>query len=307
MEKIEIGSSGISCSRLVYGCMRLIGEGSTEALKNGKKSIHSAIDAGFNHFDHADIYGKGSCETLFGEVLRESPQLRDQIILTSKCGVIFPNDPTPGDPGRYRLDAQHIESSIDGILTRLQTDHLDFYLLHRPDYLMQAEEIAKSLEKIVNQGKTKAIGVSNFSYSQVEMLRSHLNIPIQVHQMEVNIHNISAFHNGTLDQCQQHNISPQAWCPLGGIVYPAWGNTFSEDDEVRIQTEVERQCSKYEIEPWILILAWVLKHPARIFPIVGSTNADRIKLAPTALNLAKIYSRKDWYALLEARNGHKVP
>ena len=154
-------------------------------------------------------------------------------------------------------------------------------------------------------GKVAHFGVSNFKPSQISMLQSVVDSPLLVNQVEINIHNIDALHNGTLDQCQQHNISPIAWCPLGGVAYAAWGNTFSHEDEQRIAKELTEQAQRYNCQPWQVILAWLLKHPADIFPIIGSTTPERIDAAKLALELS--YSREDWYRLLEARNGQAVP
>jgi predicted oxidoreductase len=137
------------------------------------------------------------------------------------------------------------------------------------------------------------------------MLKSVLDLPLLVNQVEINIHNIDALNDGTLDQCQQHKMSPIAWCPLGGVAYPAWGNTFSREDEQRITDELKEQAHRYNCLPWQVVLAWLLKHPAGVFPIVGSTTPERITAAKRALELN--YSREDWYRLLEARNGQAVP
>ena len=126
-----------------------------------------------------------------------------------------------------------------------------------------------------------------------------------VNQVEINLHNTSALTDGTLDQCQRLGMTPQAWCPIAGVAYPAWGNTFTADDEQRIRAELDRQCTKYGVEDWIIALAWLLKHPASIAPIVGSTTPARIEAASKAFDVG--YSRADWYRLLEARNGHPVP
>ncbi|ALO33922.1 hypothetical protein CMT41_03660 [Colwellia sp. MT41] len=179
------------------------------------------------------------------------------------------------------------------------------FLLHRPDYLFNAEQVAQTFQQLKASGKVKHFGVSNFSPSQVSLLQSALDEPLLVNQIEINIHNISSFSDGNLDQCQQLGITPIAWCPLGGVVYPAWGNTFSTADEQRIATELTRQAKQYNCQPWQLILAWLLKHPANICPIIGSTTPERIIAAKQALALE--YSHTDWYRLLEARNGYPQP
>lgn len=305
MKTTVLGHSELESSRLVYGCMRIVGDNSDADRERGKRAIHAAIDAGYNHFDHADIYGGGECEALFGEVLRESPGLRDGLIITSKCGIRFAGDPEDEAPQRYDFSYGHIIESVEGSLHRLGTDYLDLLLLHRPDYLCNAAEVATAFATLQENGMVRHFGVSNFSPSQVRLLRSQCSQPLLVNQVEINIHNIDALRDGTLDQCQQKKITPQAWCPLGGVAYPAWGNTFSDDDEARIGAELSRQAERYETEPWIVMLAWLLEHPAGIVPIVGSTRPERIRTAVKSLTLD--YSREDWYRLLEARDGHPVP
>lgn len=288
----------ITCSRFIYGCMRIAGDNSANDRAKGKLAIHTAIDNNYNHFDHADIYGDGECESLFGEVLKESPNLRDNMIITSKAGI-------RRGPQRYDFSKDYLISSVENSLKRLNTDYLDLFLLHRPDYLFNAQDVADTFMQLKASGKVKHFGVSNFTPSQVSLLQSALDEPLLVNQIEINIHNISSFSDGTLDQCQQLGITPIAWCPLGGVIYPAWGNTFSTADEQRIETELSQQALKYNCEPWQLILAWLLKHPANICPIIGSTTAERILAAKKALTLD--YSHVDWYRLFEARNGHPLP
>ncbi len=282
--------------------MRIAGDNSPQDRIKGKLAIRAALDAGYTHFDHADIYGDGQCESLFGELLteltKETPALREQLIITSKAGI-------RSDPQRYDFSAKYLISSVENSLKRLNIDCLDMFLLHRPDYLFNAEDVAETFTQLKASGKVKHFGVSNFSPSQVNLLQSVLDEPLLVNQIEINIHNINSLSDGTLDQCQQEGITPIAWCPLGGVVYPAWGNTFSQGDEQRIARELSRQAQYYDCLPWQLILAWLLQHPANISPIIGSTTPERILSAKKALTLD--YSHKDWYRLLEARNGHPLP
>ena len=304
MEQIKLGKSEVSSSRLVYGCMRITGDNSAEANEHGKRAVLTAVDEGYTHFDHADIYGGGKSEKLFGEILKESPSLRDKILITSKCGIIKCGNPETGAPGRYNFSHEHIINSVEGSLKRLGIGHLDMLLLHRPDYLFAADEVAETFNELQQSGKVSHFGVSNFLPSQISLLQSRCSMPLLVNQVEINIHNISTLSNGTLDQCQELKISPQAWCPLGGVVYPAWGNTFTPEDEKRIKAEFTLQAEKYNTENWIIMLAWLLKLPAKGLPIIGSTTQKRIRKAKESLDID--YSREDWYRLLEARNGYPV-
>ncbi len=302
MQKIKLNSTKLNTSRLIYGCMRIAGENTPEDKAKGKLALRAALDEGYNHFDHADIYGGGHCESLFGELLtelkQETPDIREQLIITSKAGI-------RRDPQRYDFSPDYLITSVENSLKRLNVDYLDMFLLHRPDYLFNAEQVAQTFEQLKTSGKVKHFGVSNFTPSQVNLLQSALSEPLLVNQVEINIHNINSMIDGGLDQCQQLDITPIAWCPLGGVVYPAWGNTFSPADEKRIELELARQAEQYNCEPWQLILAWLLKHPANICPIIGSTTPARISAAKQALSIA--YSHADWYRLLEARNGFAQP
>ena len=304
MKTIAIGNSELVSSRLVYGCMRISGDHSPADRDKGKQAIRAAIEAGYTHFDHADIYGDGACETLFAEVLSEMPRLRDKLLITGKCGIRLADQPRPGDPKRYDFSRQYIIDSVDGILCRLGIDSLDLFLLHRPDFLFDAENVAGTFQILQDSGKVRHFGVSNFRPSQVSLLQKFCPMPLLTNQVEINIDNMTAFDDGTLDQCQERSISPMAWCPLGGVAYPAWGNTLSAEQTARVTAELERQANTYRSEPWIVILAWLLKHPAGILPIIGSTRPSRIRAALQSLKLD--YTAEDWYRLLEARNGHEV-
>lgn len=303
MQTRQLGSSDRETSRLVYGCMRIAGDGASE--EQGMRAIRAAVDAGYTVFDHADIYAGGASERVFGRVLRESPGLRDQLVIASKCGIRFAGDSHPDAPQRYDFSRQYLSSSVEGSLARLGIEQLDMLLLHRPDFLMDPDEVAGAFDELESAGKVATFGVSNFSASQVELLRSAVSQPLQVNQIEMNIHNIDALGNGVLDQCQRFGMTPQAWCPLGGVAYAAWGNTLTAEDDARIGVELSRQARNYRVDASIVMLAWLLKHPAGISPIVGSTRPDRISAAVTSLDLD--YSREDWYRLLEARAGAPVP
>jgi len=302
METLPIGKSGLDGSRLLYGCMRLVGDGSAKSRAAGKRAIHAAVDAGYSVFDHADIYGHGECESLFGEVVRESPGLRDRLILQTKCGVRLAEDSLPkGDS----LAGNFIERSVEGSLKRLGTEQIDVFLLHRPDYLLDAAGVARVFDRLRAAGKVRHFGVSNFSPSQFDLLQSVLDAPLATNQVEINLHTIERFTDGTPDQCQRLHVMPQAWSPLAGYAFPAWGSRFTDEQSERVRVTVEVQAERFSVEPWLMPIAWLLRHPARIAPIIGSTDAGRIATSVTALDVD--YSRSDWYELLEARNGAPVP
>lgn len=296
MKERVLGASGVKVSRLVYGCMRLV-DGDRS---HGKRAVQAAIDAGFTIFDHADIYGGGECERLFGEVLAGSPGLREQLFLVSKCGIRFAGDRNADAPKRYDFSRKHILASVEGSLRRLDTDRLDLLLLHRPDLLGDPGEIAAAFAELKASGKVRWFGVSNFRPSQLSLLASAVDEPLIVNQVEISLARLDAFDDGTLDQCTELGIVPQAWSPLRGAVLPS----ADAEADARVRRELDRQSEHYGVADWVVALAWLLKHPAGIAPVIGSTNAERIRLAPASLGVD--YTREDWYRLLEARNGCEV-
>ncbi|NHN37366.1 aldo/keto reductase [Pseudomaricurvus alcaniphilus] len=296
-----VGQSDLSSSRLVYGCMRL----TSKDYASSRKMVEAALAAGYNHFDHADIYGGGSCETAFGKIWRELGMSREKIIVTSKCGIRLANSPQAGYPKRYDFSREHILHSVDVSLSRLDCDYLDMLLLHRPDYLFDASEVAEAFASLKNSGKVRHFGVSNFTTAQVALLHSVLPMPLLVHQVEVNLSNLNALHDGTLEQCQQLKITPQAWSPLAGSILPTASHALGADTDLRLQEELAAQAQKYGAAPWLIVLAWILRHPAGIAPIIGTTSPARIAESVAALGID--YRREDWYRLLEARNGSEVP
>jgi predicted oxidoreductase len=305
MESILLGQSSLRSSRLIYGCMRLAGNGTAAARAKGRAALLAAYEAGFSHFDHANIYAGGECEKIHGELLAEEPGLRDRSLIASKCGIRFAGKPLPDDPSRYDFSREHILSEVEGSLRRLQTDRLDLLLLHRPDYLFHPDEVAEALVKLRDAGKVLHFGVSNFRPSQLSLLQSRLAFPLVCHQIELNLHHIAPLEDGTLDQCLENGVTPTAWCPLGAVAYPAWGNTFTAEDEARLASELKRQAVSYATEPELIALAWILRLPSGVAPIIGSTTPERIKRSVEALALR--YRREDFYRLLEARNGRRVP
>lgn len=304
MESIRLGNSELTSSRLAYGCMRIAGDGSSSDRMRGKRAVRAAIDEGYTLFDHADIYAGGLSEQVFGDALQEGTSLRDHIILVGKCGIRLPGEPNANDPARYDFRAAYITECVEGSLRRLRIEQLDLLLLHRPDFLMCTDEVVEAFTKLKEFGKVRYFGVSNFPESKLELLQSALPDPLHVHQVEINLHNIDAVVGGTLDQCQRLGITPQAWCPIAGVAYTAWGNTFSAEDKRRLHAELALQSQIYGVDASQVALAWLLKHPAGICPIIGSTTPERIRDAKRALDVP--YSREDWYRLLEARRGMPV-
>jgi len=265
--------------------------------KDMEALMHHCISNKITTFDHADIYGAYTTEADFGKAFIDSSIKREDIQLISKCGIQLQSDNRTNKVKHYNYSKEHIIWSIEESLKHLNTEYLDLLLLHRPSPLMIAEEIAEAITILKKDGKIRDFGVSNFTSSQMEMIG--LRIDIDVNQIEFSLTQHSAMHDGTLDYIQTCGIKPMAWSPLGTI--------FREDNEQtrRIHKQLGELMEKYNATEDQLLLAWILKHPSRIHPVVGTTNKDR--LAQTA-QAAKIdLELEDWFLILEASQGYEVP
>jgi len=314
MRKITIPGTDLHTSVLSYGCMNIGGNWNAPEITNETRSmaynaINAALDEGINLFDHADIYVRGRSEILFGELLRQDTSLRQQMILQSKCGIRFGGDPNPHSPGRYDFSYGHIVGSVEGILKRLNTDYLDILLLHRPDALAQPEEVARAFDHLHSTGKVRWFGVSNHTWAQIDLLKTAVNQPLVINQVEISLLHRSIIEEGTvfnqkvagiagssftLDYCRKHNILMQAWSPVAG------GKLFvngrgAPDALINLISDLSRA---YNTSPEAIALAWLLRHPAGIQPIIGTVNPDRIKASSMAADVN--LSHEDWYRLLVA-------
>jgi predicted oxidoreductase len=314
MKTVPLGRSSLRVSRLAYGCWRLAGtwDGSaatTEGETQGFKAAFAAYEAGYTLFDHADIYCDGLAETIFGKVLRQVSGMRDRILIGTKCGIRKQCDPLPDSPFRYEFSADHIISSCEQSLKRLGTDVIDIYQLHRPDYLMNPDEVAGAFEKLKASGKVREFGVSNFRPSQLTALQKASPMPLIVNQVEISLANLTAFEDGTLDQCLAEKITPLAWSPLaGGLLGDGAKALLPWQEGYRtkpINAAVELVAKARGASRTAVALAWLMKHPANIIPIVGSTNPANIRQAAKAHVLD--LTRDEWYRLLEAARGERLP
>jgi predicted oxidoreductase len=314
MKKIALGNSSLVSSRLAYGCWRIAGTWNPaavtpDAIERGREAVLAAYDAGYTLFDHADIYCDGVSETIFGQVLKKVPGMRPQIIIATKCAIRKSGDPTPDAPFRYDFSAEHILQSCEASLHRLGVECIDIYQLHRPDYLMHPEEVADAFAKLHKQGKVHHFGVSNFRPSQLTALQKACSMPLIVNQVEISLANRASFEDGMLDQCLSEKITPLAWSPLaGGLLADGAKALLPFQEGYRTKPIVaaldviakERGSSRTAIA-----LAWLLKHPANIVPIVGSTQPQNIKAAAKADRID--LTREEWYRLLEAARGERLP
>ncbi|WP_234570604.1 aldo/keto reductase [Rhodohalobacter sp. 614A] len=264
--------------------------------------IETCLEHGITTFDHADIYGNYQNEGIFGKALREKPELRSQMELVSKCGICLPVKSRPEHKMQhYNTTAEHIRKSVENSLKELHTEYLDLVLIHRPDPLMDASEMADIFMKLREEQKIRHVGVSNFTPSQFQMFQSKLDIPLVTNQVECSVLHLDPIYDGTFDQCQEYGISPMLWSPFAG------GKLFKGDGKrvKRIKKVGKKLCQKYEIELDQLALAWCLRLPCNPQPVLGTGKKERIIKAVNAWDVD--LDRQDWFHLLEASQGEPVP
>lgn len=259
--------------------------------------MHHCIEQQITTFDHADIYGGYTNESQFGDAFAESGIDREHIQLISKCGIQYITENRNNKVKHYNYSKDYIIWSTENSLKHLKTDYLDVLLLHRPSPLMHPNEIAEAITILKKEGKIKSFGVSNFTPSQMELLG--LRIDIDVNQIEFSLTQHTAMHDGTLDYMLTNGIKPMCWSPLGTIFKD------ETDQTQRIHKQLEALTDKYNASKDQLLLAWILKHPAQITPVVGTTNKDRIVAASKAATID--LELEDWFLILTACQGHKVP
>lgn len=308
IKKVTIGrENGITVPAIAAGCMRI----SDMTEKQVSEHISGCLESGLNFFDHADIYGGGKCETLFGNAMKNMSISRESVILQSKCGIV---------PGvMYDFSEKYILSAVDGILSRLQTDYLDVLLLHRPDALCDPEEVASAFDKLYSSGKVRRFGVSNHSPAQTELLKRYVKQEIAVNQLQMSIPfsgmisagmEVNMLTDGAvcrdgyaLDYCRLNDIVIQAWSPFQYGFFE--GNFIGNREKFpELNAVMEELAEKYGITPTGIAAAWILRHPAKIQVIAGTTKLSRIREMAAAMDISM--SREDWYRLYLAA-GHILP
>ncbi len=305
MRRIEIANGEIKSSEIALGCMRI----ADMSVKDVSKLITAAMEEGINFFDHADIYGGGRSEEVFGKALKEMIGVREKIFIQTKCGI---------RDGYYDFSKEHILKAVDGSLKRLKTDYIDVLLLHRPDALVEPEEVAEAFSILHASGKVRNFGVSNHNPMQIELLSRYLNQRLIVNQLQLSITNTGMIDAGlnvnmqidksvdrdgsVLDYCRLNGITIQAWSPFQ---YGFFEGVFLDNPKFKtLNDEMDKIAKAYDVPKNAIPIAWILRHPAKIQPIVGTTNVKRLKEICRASNIT--LTRKEWYDLYKAA-GNKLP
>lgn len=305
MRTMKLGVSPLEVPVVAVGCMRINSLDKPEA----ERFIRTALEEGANFFDHADIYGGGACEERFADAIGMNDDIREKIILQSKCGI---------RKGMFDFSKEHILASVDGILKRLRTDYLDILLLHRPDALVEPEEVAEAFDALESSGKVRYFGVSNQNPMQIELLKKFVKQPIVANQLQLSITNATMISNGinvnmlnesavnrdgsVLDYCRLHDITIQPWSPFQ---YGFFEGVFLGNEKFpELNRTIDEIAAKYEVSNTTIALAWILRHPARMQPVTGTMNIERLKDCCKASEV--VLTRQEWYDIYRAA-GNVLP
>lgn len=301
---IRIGNQ-FDASPIALGCMRLTRLDVAEA----EKLLLTAVELGINFFDHADIYAGGQAETLFGELLRRNPGLREKIIIQTKCGIC---------PGYYDSSEEHILEAVDGSLSRLGLDSVDVLLIHRPDALMEPEEIASAFQKLEKAGKVRAFGVSNMNSAQMQLLDREMPGKLIINQLQFGVAHSGLVDegiavntgldqavvrtDGVVDYCRLNNVTIQAWSPMQ---YGMFKGPFMQcPDYAELNAYMDELAEQYKVSAEAIALAWILRHPAKMQAIIGSANIDRVRRSAEAMHIT--LTRPEWYKMYKLA-GNVIP
>jgi predicted oxidoreductase len=305
MQTIPLGISPLTSSRLAYGCWRL----ASDPNDAGRRAVTAAYEAGYTLFDNADVYGRGEAEKILGAVIREIPGMRERVSILTKCGVRHAGDPNPDSPARWDFSAEHIVTSCEQSLKRLGIETIDIFMLHRPDSLADPEAIARAFTQLRDSGKVRYFGVSNFRPTLLTAVQRACPMPLIVHQIEISLAKLDAFSDGTLDQCLMEKITPMAWSPLAaGLIGQDTKRLLPAQQSYqpnKFLPELETIAAAHCVNRTVIALAWLLKHPSKIMPIVGSIQPERIREATRAVDIE--LTREEWYRLFTAAHGEPLP
>lgn len=305
MKNINIGNGAINASEISLGCMRI----ANMSKEDASKLINTALDSGINFFDHADIYGGGKSEEVFADAINMNSNIREKIIIQSKCGI---------RNGFFDFSKEHIINSVDASLKRLKTDYLDTLLLHRPDTLMEPEEVSEAFQILHTSGKVKHFGVSNQNPMQIELLNKYLDNKIIINQLQFSIMHTGIIDSGLnvnmkidpsinrdggiLEYCRLKDITIQAWSPFQ---YGFFEGAFLDNEKFpKLNAKINEIAESKGVTNSAIAVAWILRHPAKIQTIVGTTNANRLKDICKASNVN--LTREEWYEIYRAA-GNKLP
>jgi len=305
MRTIPLGTSGLNVPVIAVGCMRIKSLNKTEA----ERFVRTAMDEGANFFDHADIYGAGECEEIFADAIGMNATIREQMILQSKCGI---------RKGMFDFSKEHILNSVDGILQRLKTDYLDVLLLHRPDALVEPEEVAEAFDALERSGKVRHFGVSNQNPMQIQLLKKYVKQPIVANQLQLSITNATMISAGinvnmenesavnrdgsVLDFCRLHDITVQPWSPFQ---YGFFEGVFLDNPKFpELNRKIDEIAAKYGVTNTTIAIAWLLRHPAKMQPVTGTMNIERLKDCCKASDVS--LTREEWYEIYRAA-GNVLP
>lgn len=294
MRNITLGKSALSVPTVAVGCMRI----TALSVSDASRFIGTAIENGANFFDHADIYGGGRSEKLFAQAYGMTDDKREKIILQSKCGI---------DRGLYDFSKEHILTAVDGILSRLNTDYLDVLLLHRPDALCEPEEVAEAFDALKSSGKVRNFGVSNHNPGQIALLSKYLHTPIVANQMQlsiafcgmisegINVNNENdracVRDGGILDYCRLNDITIQPWSPFQ---YGFFEGSFVDNEKFpALNKKLDELAEKYGVSENTIVIAWLLRHPAHLMPVTGTTKVERLLDCLKAADIT--LTRDEWY------------
>jgi len=296
---IKLGSSSLDVPVIAVGCMRINSLDKTQA----ETFVQTALDLGANFFDHADIYGAGACEEIFADAIHMNDDVREKIILQSKCGI---------RKGMFDFSKEHILHSVDNILKRLRTDYLDILLLHRPDALVEPEEVAEAFDILESSGKVRHFGVSNQNPMQIQLLKKFVKQPLVANQLQLSITNANMISSGinvnmenqaavnrdgsVLDYCRLNDITIQPWSPFQ---YGFFEGVFLGSDKFpELNQTIDEIAKKYEVSNTTIATAWLLRHPAKMQPVIGTMNLERLQ---DCCKASDIYlTREEWYEIYRA-------
>lgn len=299
MRTMKLGSSTLEVPVIAVGCMRINSLDKTGA----ERFVQTALDKGANFFDHADIYGGGTCEEIFADAIHMNDEVREKIILQSKCGI---------RPGMFDFSKEHILESVDAILKRLRTDYLDILLLHRPDTLVEPEEVAEAFDRLESSGKVRHFGVSNQTPMQIQLLKKSVKQPLVANQLQLSITNTTMISSGfnvnmendaavhrdgsILDYCRLNDITIQPWSPFQ---YGFFEGVFLGNDKFpELNKQIDEIAEKYDVSNTTIAIAWLLRHPAHMQPVIGTMNLDRLN---DCCNASEVHlTREEWYAIYRA-------